>query len=389
VKIVKRTSRIGLAMMVSVMLLAVGTTVGQEAERHDDRPAIDKAGAVEELEDGSEGQAEGGEEQGAIVLAQPPYTMNYQGYLTNSSGEPLDGLHDMVFWLYNDESAGTMRWGPETHKEVAVTKGLFQVALGSMVSLQPHLFDEALYLAVQVDGTDLTPRQPLHSVPYAFGLVPGAEVQGDPATSSYALWVENLGTGASDAGLYAGGELYGIYAEEVGGGNVGIFTPDFVEAGGYKSYNDSFLWVPGMAGVLYPDPNCTLYPELQGAATLSCSAGGTKTIYLPITVPGVLYGQEVRVEQVAVYYDLDNAASYITETRLRKLTTATTSDSLISDTTNRTSTTPTYYSLSTTGNYTLTTTSGPLNLGLVIQHDGSVIHDVHVGGVRVRLGHTD
>ena len=103
-------------------------------------------------------------------------------------------------------------------------------------------FDEALFLDVRVDGTLVTPRQPLHAVPYAFGLVPGAEVQGEPI-GYYALVVDNTGTNSDDRGIYAKGEKYGIYAEEVGGdSDVGIFSPDFVEAKGYKSTDDSYWW---------------------------------------------------------------------------------------------------------------------------------------------------
>jgi hypothetical protein len=227
-------------------------------------------------------------------------------------------------------------------------------------------------------------------VPYAFGLVPGAEVSGDPSSGNYGLRVENLGLGSTDRGLYAKGEQYGIYAEEVGDdSDVGIYSPDFVHAGGFRSNDDSYLWVPATAGVLLPDPDCTLYPETHGSAYLQCSASGTEQINIPIAVPAVLYGQSVRVERIRVYYDLDHAGSYITETSLRKLTAAGESDVLIADGTNRTSTNPDAYSLDPTSNYTLTASAGALNLNLRISHDGDTNHDVNIGGVRVRLRHYD
>jgi hypothetical protein len=106
-------------------------------------------------------------------------------------------------------------------------------------------------------------------------------------------------------------------------------------------------------------------------------------------VPGPLYGQDVYVESITVYYDLDTADSYITRTDLRKQTAAGQSVSVLSSLTDRTSTSPTSYSLSATDNYTLTTSAGMLNLYLAIEHDGNTSHDVNIGGVRIRLGHSD
>lgn len=369
------------AVAAAVLLVAVGTVLGQGPEGTEGR-------------EGEESSVDGD----AIILAQPPYTMNYQGYLTDSSGTPLDGTYDLAFRLYNDASAGTVQWGPETHNDVPVANGLFQVALGAIVNLYPNDFDEALFLAVQVNGTAVTPRQPLRSVPYAFGLVPGAEVEGDPRGSVYALRVENTGTDDPDRGiyargkqygLYASGGQYGIYAKRTGDGDVGIYSPDFVRAKGFRSNQDSYVWVPATASMLSPSEGCELYPKWHGTVALECSTAGPKAIDIPIVVPAVLYGQEVRVEQVNVYYDLDSTGSYIDRSFLRRFTNAVDSATLINDYTDRTSTSPTSYSLTPTWNYTLTTASGALNLFVGIKHDGNTSHDVYIGGVRVRLGHYD
>ena len=108
--------------------------------------------------------------------AQVPSTINYQGYLTNSSGVALDGSYTLTFELFDAATAGASMWGPETHTSVPVARGIFHVALGSIVALQPNDFDKALFLNVKVNGESMTPRQPLQTVPYAFGLVPGAEI---------------------------------------------------------------------------------------------------------------------------------------------------------------------------------------------------------------------
>ena len=86
-----------------------------------------------------------------FVLAQPPYTMNYQGYLTDSA----DGDYDFVARLYDAASGGTQEWGPEDHTDVPVANGLFNLVLGSTTPLNPNDFDEALFLQLTVEGTDL------------------------------------------------------------------------------------------------------------------------------------------------------------------------------------------------------------------------------------------
>ncbi len=383
---------IGTVALALVLLVAAGVVLGQGPEG--DKPPVDPDPTPEVVDQGTEGQE--GEENAvdadAIIFAQAPQTINYQGYLTDSSGNPLDGTYDLVFHLYDEELAGVAEWGPETHNDVEVRAGLFQVALGATVILYPNDFDEALYLAVQVDGVDVTPRQPLRAVPYAFGLVPGAEVEGDPGSGNYALRVENTGLGSTDRGLYAKGEQYGIYAEEVGdGSDVGIYSPDFVHAQGFRSDGDSYLWVPATAGMLYPKAGCALYPSWHGNVRLQCTLPGASTVEIdiPITVPAVLYAQEVRVREVRVYYKLDHAGSYITRSSVRRLANAVDSVALIDDYQNRTSTTATSYALEPTANYTLTASSGALNMHLGIVHDGDAAHDVYIGGVRVRLRHYD
>jgi hypothetical protein len=391
VKTKKLWRYVSIVAAVLLVFVAVGTVLGQEPDTDQGPPSVgigEPAEFPDDVDEGSEGQV-GPASMEEMVLAQPPYTMNYQGYLTDGSGNPLDGTYDMAFSLYDAATGGTREWGPETHNNVQVNDGLFSVGLGETVTLYPNDFDEALFLAVDVNGTVLSTRQPVRSVAYAFGLVPGAEVDGDPNSGNYGLYVRNSGAGSTDRGLYAYGVEYGIYAEEGGSGDIGIYSPDFVQAAGYKSNNDSYLWVPGTAAVLYPSTGCTLYTRFDGSSRLECSSSGTKTIHVPVTIPSVLYGQEVRVEQMTVYYDLENAASFVTTTILEKVTGAMSSDTLISNTTDRKSTSPTSYSLNTTGNYTLTSSSGPLNVQLAITHDGSTVHDVNIGAIRLRLGHRD
>ena len=325
-----------------------------------------------------------------LVLAQPPYTLNYQGYLTNSGGAPLSGAYDMEVSLYNVASGGSQRWGPEMHNDVDVASGLFVLVLGNAVPLTPDVFGEALFLSVTVEGT-LLPRQALRPSAYAFALVPGAVVQGDPAGTDYALNVVNSGVDATDSGVYASGNQYGLYAEETGPGDEAIYADGFVRADGYRSRSDSYIFAAGTEG--YPWSEATdLHMETwyYGRAQLyKTTAGpGTRTYFLPIQLPAVLYGQDVTVEDVTVYYFTSDPDTYITDTRLYKQTSASSADTIYSDVTDHTSTTATSYSFTPSQpDNTLNADAGILVLRLQIQFEDE-FDSLNVGGVRVRLGHS-
>ena len=106
-----------------------------------------------------------------------PALVNYQARLTNSSGVPIsDSVHDLRFTVMNAATAGTiMGGGPYTHTDVTINNGLvnLQVAL----TASDFSASGARYLKVEVgegiSGADttfeeLTPRQQLVTVPYAF-----------------------------------------------------------------------------------------------------------------------------------------------------------------------------------------------------------------------------
>jgi hypothetical protein len=95
-----------------------------------------------------------------------PTTINYQGYLTDAGGTPINTTVQITFSLYTTPSGVSTIWS-ET-QNVVVAAGVYSVSLGSANHLN-LLFDAQYYLGVKV-GTDpeMTPRQILTSVPYAF-----------------------------------------------------------------------------------------------------------------------------------------------------------------------------------------------------------------------------
>ena len=99
-----------------------------------------------------------------------PTLVIYQGYLTDASGEAIDGAVNLKFGVYAAESDGTVLWG-ETHSGVQVSDGYFTAILGSVTPLSSDILgatERWLQVSVDTGGgyTDL-PRQQITAAPYA------------------------------------------------------------------------------------------------------------------------------------------------------------------------------------------------------------------------------
>lgn len=97
--------------------------------------------------------------------------INFQGKLTNPNGTNVtDGTYSIVFSMYTVASGGSAVW-TETQGSVAVTDGIFQVALGSVTPL-PGSVDfnsSSIYLGIKVGAdAEMTPRVRFTAAPYAF-----------------------------------------------------------------------------------------------------------------------------------------------------------------------------------------------------------------------------
>ncbi len=102
-----------------------------------------------------------------LAIAAPPTLVNYQGVLTDADGVPISGAHDLTFGIFSD-SVGYALW-VETHPQVPIDAGLFNVILGSFAELPDHVFSSSeRWLEIIVDGADvIVPRIRMTSVPWA------------------------------------------------------------------------------------------------------------------------------------------------------------------------------------------------------------------------------
>ena len=102
-----------------------------------------------------------------LATAAPPQTINYQGYLTNPGGTPVNNAVVLTFRLYNVANGGAALYS-ETQLSVNVINGNFNAVIGSVTPITLP-FDVPYWLTVTVNSdAEMTPRQPLASSPYAF-----------------------------------------------------------------------------------------------------------------------------------------------------------------------------------------------------------------------------
>ena len=101
-----------------------------------------------------------------LCSAEIPKLINYQGMLTDNSGNPLNGTYSITFKIYNAESDGTKKW-EETQSTVSVSNGLFNVILGSVTPINLD-FSEDYWLDITVGAEHMPTRLKFTSVGYAY-----------------------------------------------------------------------------------------------------------------------------------------------------------------------------------------------------------------------------
>lgn len=169
----------------------------------------------------------------SYLSAEVPTLMNYQGRLTDDSGNPLDGTYSITFMLYDDSTGGASFWN-ETHSAVEVSEGMFSVVLGETSDLHVWKFhDPDCWMSIKV-GTDvaITPRTRITAVPYSLitGSIHGAE--GGPINGHVDILGNLVVVGTFSLGY---GNRANGYAAIVGGANDTINADYSAILGGHEN----------------------------------------------------------------------------------------------------------------------------------------------------------
>jgi len=123
-----------------------------------------------------------------------------QGRLTNAAGIPLTGNYDITFRLYLAESGGAVLCS-DANNNVAVTNGLFSTEIWG--DCWNAFTGQQLYLGIEVEGDgEMSPRQPIFAVPYAWSLRPGAVIS-DTISNGPVVHMENPAVNGRGLRVYA------------------------------------------------------------------------------------------------------------------------------------------------------------------------------------------
>ncbi len=169
-----------------------------------------------------------------------PYKVNFQGRLTDNSGNIMpDGQYNIKFRIFDDPSAGSNVWQEDwvrgaADRRITVENGLFNIQFGTYTALSPSLFSGTfpLYLEVELPTPatatcstngcavftegPMTPRQALASSAYAFN---SDTLDGLDATAFAQLTAANTFTGANLFAPTTGIVALTVKASTAGGQN--------------------------------------------------------------------------------------------------------------------------------------------------------------------------
>lgn len=97
-----------------------------------------------------------------------PRVILHQGYLTDTSGNPINGNVNISFGIYETQSGGT----PVLEEDVGsvnIKDGFYALEIGKNSNLYPLFSDKyTLFLEVRINNEPLSPRQRIGAVPFAF-----------------------------------------------------------------------------------------------------------------------------------------------------------------------------------------------------------------------------
>ncbi|RME44819.1 MAG: hypothetical protein D6791_12265 [Chloroflexi bacterium] len=253
--------------------------------------------------------------------------ISYQGVL-RENGQPVNGHRDMVFRFYDNGSCSGSPLQEVTRNNVPVDEGRFNVDL----SVDPsHFNGRGVWLRVRVEGTNLGCEEIL-PVPYALSLRPGAHIAGSVTASPYAaLHVWNTATTGSAYGVKGGTDSpsgRAVYGDALNGGT-GVYaksdTGVAIKAAGtgvIQSSAKSYVWISGNGVRKFHqnDPTVIDMDTTGGAKVFLGTGSGRYNVMLPITVPGPLYGQDVTITDLDIYWKGNLEADKITAVLLRRQT---------------------------------------------------------------------
>ena len=177
-----------------------------------------------------------------------PEMVNYQGFLRNDDGTPVDGTVDMRFSVFTQQTGGSLIW-TEVHQNVSVDEGLFHVLLGTTTPLTESMFSGAeRWLETSLSGETPFARRQFLSTPYAFhASVADVALSGGEGDDDWTISGSNVYKTTGKVGIGTssfGGQLLYVASDVVLGGGVNATADGEVEW--ISLEGESANWVLGV-----------------------------------------------------------------------------------------------------------------------------------------------
>jgi hypothetical protein len=147
-----------------------------------------------------------------------PMYINYQGYLEDSLGGPIDDSLVLTFKIYEFPTSGDPLWAEG--RGVTIENGVFDVVLGTYSYIPDSVFigEENRWMELSVEGEVLWPRTMIGMVPYAYKAhVSDTANMAWNASYSYQAWTSYY-SDTADYAYYAGHADTADYAFSGAGG---------------------------------------------------------------------------------------------------------------------------------------------------------------------------
>lgn len=171
----------------------------------------------------------------SLALAQMddvPGSITFNARLTDTGGAPVTGSHALAFSLYDTGSGGAVLWNESVSGASFSTEGVAFVELGAITALNPTVLNgRKLYLEVSVDGTVMSPRLPIVSVPYAIRATLAATALKVGSLTESAIQRRVTGTCNAGQAVRSIDAAGGVQCENVSAGGGGDITGVTTAAG--------------------------------------------------------------------------------------------------------------------------------------------------------------
>ncbi len=279
------------------------------------------------------------------ALTTIPYKLNFQGRLTDASGNPMAaGTYNMKFRIYDASSGGTLKWSEQRANSASTgvtvtTGGLFSVQLGDVSSLPANIFSTTdtatLYFEIELPTPatatctgascesytegPMTPRNKLASSAYSFNsdLLDGLDSSAFAQVGSNTSFTGTLGVNLSSSTAFT-----------VGASGTNVLTADTTNALVKIGTADSTSQVlvldtntadPGAGatstnGAMYYNSTSGKFRCYQGAWTDCITAAGGATLQTAYTASTGGTTPEIKADATRAGFDIQDADTTIAGT---------------------------------------------------------------------------